>query len=97
MNFYDKGIYLFWTNKNRTVLYVGTTGNLKNRVDCHKKGTGAAFTKKYNATILIYFEGFDDLSDAFKREKQLKNWNKDWKWNLSKVLNPELKDLYLDL
>ena len=53
--------------------------------------------KKYNATILIYFEEFDDHKDAFAREKQLKNWHKDWKWNLAKVLNPELKDLYLDL
>ena len=92
-----KGYTYILTNKNHSVLYVGATRNLKNRIDCHKKGTGAVFTKKYNATILIYFEEFDDLKDAFNREKQLKNWHKDWKWNLSKVLNPELKDLYLDL
>lgn len=66
-------------------------------MECHKEGTGAVFTKKYNATILIYFEEFDDYKDAFTREKQLKNWRKDWKWNLAKVLNPELKDLYLEL
>jgi len=34
------------TNKNFTVLYVGATKNLKNRVDHHKNGTGAIFTKK---------------------------------------------------
>ena len=73
------------TNKNSTVLYVGATKNLKNRIDCLRNGTGAVFTKKYNATILIYFEEFDDLSDAFKREKQLKNWHKDWKWNVAKL------------
>jgi putative endonuclease len=33
----------------------------------------------------------------FLREKQLKNWHKDWKSNLAKILNPELKDLYLEL
>ena len=55
------------------------------------------FTKKYNATILIYFEEFWDFGDAIAREKQLKNWHKEWKWNLVKVLNPELKDLYLEL
>ena len=92
-----KGYTYILTNKNHSVLYVGATRNLKNRIDCHKNGNGAVFTKKYNATILIYFEEFDDLKDAFNREKQLKNWHKDWKWNLSKVLNPELKDLYLDL
>ncbi|MFV5687132.1 GIY-YIG nuclease family protein [Flavobacterium sp. ZT3R25] len=60
-------------------------------------GLGQISQKKYNATILIYFEVFDDLSDAFIREKQLKNWHKDWKWKIAKLSNPELKDLYLNL
>ena len=93
----EKGFTYILTNKNSTVLYVGATKNLKNRIDCHRNGTGAVFTKIYNATILIYFEEFEDLSDAFKREKQLKNWHTDWKWNVAKLLNPELKDLYLSL
>lgn len=93
----EKGFTYILTNKNYTVLYVGATKNLKNRIDCHRNGTGAVFTKKYNATILIYFEVFDDFSDAFKREKQLKNWHKDWKWNIAKLSNPDLNDLYLNL
>ena len=68
----EKGFTYILTNKNATILYVGATKNLKNRVDCHRNGTGAVFTKKYNATILIYFEEFDDWSDAFKRENNLK-------------------------
>lgn len=72
----EKGFTYILTNKNYTVLYVGATKNLKSRIDCHRNGTGAAFTKKYNATILIYFESFDDLGDAFKREKQIKNKSK---------------------
>ncbi|WP_369752992.1 GIY-YIG nuclease family protein [Flavobacterium sp. WC2409] len=93
----EKGFTYILTNKNHTVIYVGATKNLKNRIDCHRNGTGALFTKKYNATILIYFEEFCNSSEAFKREKQLKNWHKDWKWNLAKLSNPELKDLYLIL
>ena len=93
----EKGYIYITTNKNFTVLYVGATKNLKSRIGHHIKGTGAVFTKKYNATVLIYFEEFVDYRDAFVREKQLKNWHKDWKWNLVKVLNPELKDLYLEL
>jgi putative endonuclease len=93
----EKGFTYILTNKNHTVLYVGATKNLKNRIDHHINGTGASFTKKYNSTILIYFEEFSHFSDAFKREKQLKNWHKDWKWNLAKLSNPELKDLYLML
>lgn len=93
----EKGYVYILTNKNHSVLYIGATKNLKNRIDCHINGKGAVFTKKYNATILVYFEEFDDYSDAFKREKQLKNWHKDWKLNLIKLVNPELKDLYLSL
>lgn len=58
------------TNKNLSVLYVGATKNLKARIDSHKDGTFAIFTKKHNATILVYFEEFDDFHDAFAREKQ---------------------------
>jgi putative endonuclease len=85
------------TNKNSTDLYVGATKNLKNRIDCHRNRAGPVFKKKHNATILICFEEFGDWSDAFQREKQLKNWHKDWKWNIAKLSNPELKDLYLNL
>jgi putative endonuclease len=92
-----KGFTYILTNKNFTVLYVGATKNLKQRIDLHRDGKGALFTKKYNAFFLIYFEEFDDFNDAFVREKQIKNWHKDWKWNLAKVSNPELKDLYLEL
>ena len=92
-----KGYVYILTNKNHSVLYVGATKDLKYRIECHKKGTGAVFTKKYSATFLIYFEEYDNYRDAFLREKQLKNWHKDWKWNLTKILNPELKDLYLEL
>ncbi|MEZ7500214.1 GIY-YIG nuclease family protein [Flavobacterium sp. Arc3] len=93
----EKGFTYILTNKNHTVLYVGATKNLKKRIDHLVNGTGALFTKKYNATILIYFEEFLEFSNAFEREKQLKNWHKDWKWNLAKLSNPELKDLYLML
>lgn len=68
--------------------------DLKSRKDCHRNGTRAVFTKKYNATNLIYL---DDFHDAFASKKQLKNWHNEWKWNLVKVSNPELKDLYLEL
>jgi putative endonuclease len=92
-----KGYVYIMTNKNHSVLYVGATKDLQYRIECHKERIGADFTKKYNATILIYFEEYDNYRDAFLREKQLKNWHKEWKWNLAKVLNPELKDLYLEL
>ena len=89
-------IYIL-SNKNRTVLYIGVTSNLLNRIENHKNGSGSKFTKKYNVNELLYFEPFIEINQAIKREKQLKNWNKEWKWNLIKENNPDLVDLYNDL
>ena len=81
------------SNKNRTVLYIGYTNNLKRRLLEHKQGNGALFTKKYNATDLVYYEVFTDSKLARRRERQLKNWHRNWKWNLIKQSNPYLKTL----
>lgn len=92
-----KGYTYILSNKNKTVLYVGASKDVKKRVELHKAGKATVFTKKYNINELMYFETYSDYHDAFTREKQLKNWHKDWKWNLIKSENPELKDLYLEL
>ena len=84
------------SNKNRTVLYIGFTDNLKRRIHQHKTGNGAVFTKKYNAFELLYFEEFKDKKEAKKRESQLKNWRKEWKWNLVKAKNPKLITLEVE-
>ena len=49
--------------------------------------------KKYNIHDLVYFEVFTEKKAAMSRERQLKNWHKEWKWNLVKEHNPELKTL----
>jgi hypothetical protein len=52
------------------------------------------FTKKYNCTKLVHAEPFPRPRDAIEREKQLKNWNRDWKLDLIREHNPSLDDLY---
>lgn len=71
-------------------MYVGYTDNLIRRILQHKKENGASFTKKYSVFDLIYFETYDESSLARKRESQIKNWHKEWKWNLIKKSNPNL-------
>lgn len=61
------------SNKNRTVLYIGISANLKKRIEEHKNHKGSIFIKKYNCNELLYFEKFTDITLALKREKQLKN------------------------
>ena len=81
------------TNKNNTVLYIGVTSDLSKRLYLHKIKLLPGFTNKYNLTKLLYFEIFDNPEHAINREKQLKNWHKDWKWNLIKEHNPKLNDI----
>lgn len=87
------GYVYFISNKNRTVLYTGVTSNLENRILRYKAGLGAIFPTKYNLTDLMFYERIHDMMNAIKREKQLKRWHKEWKWNIVKEENPELKDL----
>ena len=81
------------TNTYRTTFYIGVTTNLEKRIIEHADGIGSKFTKKYNIKDLIYFEKFTDVNEAINREKQLKNWHKEWKINLIKEKNPTLETL----
>jgi putative endonuclease len=83
------------TNKYRTTFYVGVTSDLQIRIVEHADGLGSKFTKKYNIKDIIYFEEFTDINQAIAREKQVKNWHKDWKLNLIKEKNPTLKTFQL--
>jgi len=42
---------------------------------------------------LVYLEEYNDINQAIAREKQFKNWHRDWRLNLIKKVNPELKDM----
>lgn len=85
--------FIYIIGNQKPVLYIGVTSNIKKRLKRHHGGYGATFTKKYNPYKLLYYEEFLDMKDARKREKQLKNWHRDWKINLIKSMNPEFKDL----
>ncbi len=90
------GFVYIMSNKNRTTYYIGITNNLERRVGEHKAGTGSSFTSKYKLFDLVYFEMIPDIAQAIAREKQLKRWHRDWKINLIKSENPEMKDLAVD-
>jgi putative endonuclease len=81
------------SNYGRNVFYVGVTSNIQARVGEHKNGEGGKFTSKYKCHYLMYFEEFDWIRDAIAREKNLKNWKREWKINLIKSKNLEFKDL----
>ena len=85
--------YILASRKNGT-LYVGVTSDLQKRAWQHRESVASGFSKKHNVRRLMYFENFDDISDAIAREKQLKNWKRAWKVQLIEERNPEWDDLY---
>ncbi|MFC1725155.1 GIY-YIG nuclease family protein [candidate division KSB1 bacterium] len=85
------------TNKNNTVLYTGMTNDLRRRVAEHKEGLIDGFSKNYNISKLIYYEIFDNVSDAILREKQIKNYSRERKEGLIQNINPDWNDLFNDI
>lgn len=84
------------SNKSRTVLYIGVTNDLEVRVAQHKKGEGSVFTRKYSVNELVYYEVYNDIRVAIKREKQLKEWKRSYKDELIRSMNADLVDLAHD-
>ena len=93
---YNYYIYIL-TNKINSVLYIGVTNDLQRRIYEHKNKLITGFTRKYNLNKLIYFEHFENINDAIKREKQLKKWNRSWKEELINKENPKWNDLYNEI
>ena len=81
------------TNKNKTVLYIGVTGDLQNRIFEHENGSIPGFTKKYNCHYLIYYEHFQNINEAIDREKELKKWRRAKKEQLISTFNNDWKFL----
>ena len=87
------GTVYILTNKHNTTLYTGITRDLKRRTAEHKLHLNKGFSDKYNTEKLVYYEVYDKLEIAIRREKQLKKWRRDWKNKLITDFNPEWRDL----
>jgi len=85
------------TRERNSVFYVGVTNNLLRRVYEHKNGLISGFTKKYNVTMLVYYEHFDDIHAAIRREKAIKKWRRKYKIAAIESMNPDWRDLYFGL
>ncbi|MBX3447755.1 MAG: GIY-YIG nuclease family protein [Parvibaculaceae bacterium] len=85
-------VYILASRKHGT-LYVGVTNDVARRVFEHRAGNASAFTKKYRVHRLVYAESHDDVEEAIKREKAIKEWQRAWKVQLIERANPEWDDL----
>lgn len=90
-------IYII-TNHTNTVLYIGVTSDLHQRIKEHQnKHYEKSFSAKYNLYKLVYFEQFQMIGDAISREKQLKGGSRLKKVQLIESLNPEWNDLFYEI
>ena len=92
----DYAFYVYvLSNPRRTVLYIGFTSNMVNRLDQHikNKKDPNSFASKYNCGDIIYYEVYQYVNEAIAREKQLKRWSRAKKEKLINTQNPDWKTL----
>jgi putative endonuclease len=89
-------VYILATGKRGT-LYIGVTSNLLARTWQHREHMIDGFTKRYNVTLLAWYELHGTMDTAILREKQLKKWNREWKLRLVHESNPDWRDLWDDI
>jgi putative endonuclease len=85
------------TNRIGGTLYIGVTNDLVRRVTEHRLKVAESFTKRHGVSRLVYFECFDDIEAAIRREKRLKKWTRAWKVSLIEKDNPNWIDLYPEI
>src|SRR5436189_1727865 len=84
-------------NRIGGTLYIGVTNDLVRRVVEHRLKVAESFTKRHDAIRLVYFECFDEIEQAIRREKRLKKWTRSWKISLTEKDNPNWIDLYPEI
>jgi putative endonuclease len=90
----DQGfVYMMASRRNGTI-YIGVTRDLLKRIEEHRNGVIAGFTKTYGCKLLVWYQAFDSLEAARQRELQMKEWKRAWKLREIEGPNPDWEDLY---
>ena len=74
--------YVYILKCSDNTLYTGWTNNLEKRLKVHQSGKGAKYTRGRLPVELLYFEEFEEKSDALKREIRIKKLSKEKKLKL---------------
>ena len=73
-------------------LYTGITDHLQHRLEAHRSGKGAKYTRGRGPLRLRYLEDCSDHSTALKREITIKRLSKEQKWELCKTAPKSLEE-----
>ena len=85
-------VYILASRRNGTI-YTGSCEDLVIRVEQHKAKRFGGFTARHDADKLVWFEVHPSRDQAFRRERQIKDWKRIWKLQLIESRNPNWLDL----
>lgn len=88
-------VYILARSSHGT-LYTGVTSNLIQRIHQHREGIFEGYTKDYEIKRLVWFERHEMMDSAILREKRIKRWLRQWKYELINAANPTWRDLAED-
>jgi putative endonuclease len=66
-------VYMLASRRHGTI-YIGVTGELVRRIGQHRAKVRSGFTSRYDVTRLVWFEQFEGVEEAIRREKALKKY-----------------------
>jgi len=92
MQTFEPTVYIL-ASHYRGRLYTGVTTNLLARIHQHRSGAFGGYTADRDIKRLVWFERHDDIAAAISREKTIKRWPRQWKFNVTEALNPDWRDL----
>ncbi len=78
---------------SRNAIYIGSSRNLRKRVEQHRANAVKAHTARYRIYDLVYFEPHETLESALQREKSVKRWKRVWKDELVESVKPSWQDI----
>ncbi|MSP00274.1 MAG: GIY-YIG nuclease family protein [Acetobacteraceae bacterium] len=81
-------------NRPFGTLYIGVTNDIARRAWEHRQCVGPGYTAQYKIVRLVYYEPFDNIVTAIRRETRLKHWSRAWKLDLIERQNPRWDDLF---
>ena len=74
--------YLYILRCKDNTLYTGITTDVEKRLDAHRTGKGAKYTRGRSPLALVYREDCGDHSAALKREIEIKKFSREEKERL---------------
>ncbi len=92
------GFFYIMACESNTTIYKGSTDDIIRRAYEHKYHLiPGSFSDTYDTTKLVYYEYYEDITDARGREAQVGKWSRAKKDKLISKMNPGWEDLYRDL